>query len=293
MLKIGEPIELQYALRCFGIKAGDNLPITPSGVIKTNYIRQWIRLRKLIESESNDNNNNIISDIVECPYLNDVLLRQGGTLKNKHMGNMMFSNLIKINLQKECYNHQTNGELTLQYDIDDRTNIKTRKITNKIIDAIITGDGGGRFLSYSNEYKGWYHMTDREQIYSKVEYICRGSRFEMKKKKMMNSTTKLSASFSSPSNKKNNNTSSSSTVQQKRTTTSAGTSTTTNNMQTVNSSTSMFQFQQYDRSEGGSGICSSKRTKTDFSSINNNNCSDNDNDNDNVRLWSKNFNEVS
>ena len=232
-----------------------------------------MRLRKLIESESNNNNSNDISDIVECPYLNDVLLRQGCSLNKKHMGNMMFSNLIKIKLQKECYNHQANGVLTLQYDIDDRKNIKTRKITNEIINEIITGDGGGRFLSYSNEYKGWYHMTDREQIYSKVEYMCRESRFEMKKKKMINSM-KLSASFSSSSSNNNNNNSSSSTVQQKRAITSTGTSTstTTNNMQIVNSSTSIFQFQQYDRSEGGFGICSSKRPKTDYSSINNNNC---------------------
>jgi hypothetical protein len=154
--------------------------------------------------------------------------------------------------------------------------------------------GGGRFLSYNNEYNGWYHMTDPEQIYLKVEYICRELRFEMKKnnskKIKLELELALALESSSASNTNTNtntdtdNKTSSSSIQ-KRTKSPS----TTTNMQTINSSTSIFQFQQHGNSEWGSdntcipsaiNICTSgsKRQKTDFSSINNNNdCNDDDN----------------
>merc|ERR1712072_269812 len=84
----GEPLEVRYALNAYGIPL-ENLTVTWTGKVNLNYFKQWMKLRHLIESKSDDleqNSSNKISItaasgssgnriIVECPNSADVIFR--------------------------------------------------------------------------------------------------------------------------------------------------------------------------------------------------------------------------
>ena len=46
---LGDTMEVLYKLNSYGIPT-DHIPITSTGKIKTGYLKQWINLRKFIES---------------------------------------------------------------------------------------------------------------------------------------------------------------------------------------------------------------------------------------------------
>ena len=116
----GNPVELQYELNGYGIPSSD-IPITLSGTIKTHYLKQWVRIRHLIEAEAEidtpsihlgDGDGSSLS-IVECPRINDVIFKRGCTMAN-HPGNSHFRSMIQS--QYEQLKLQPQQEQQLQQE---------------------------------------------------------------------------------------------------------------------------------------------------------------------------------
>jgi hypothetical protein len=110
-LHVGTPVELRYILQVYGIPV-EFIPMTYTGKIKSSYIRQWLRLRNMIEDQekliaTNSNTNNII---VEAPYLNDVLFKTGASFTS-HPGNITLHNLIESKVKKLYENNNNKPQL--------------------------------------------------------------------------------------------------------------------------------------------------------------------------------------
>jgi hypothetical protein len=117
-LHLGTSVELRYKLQVYGIPI-ECIPLTYTGKIKLSHIRQWIRLRNMIEdqeeliaADSNSNTNITNNDniVVEAPYLNDVLFKQGNSFTS-HPGNNTLRTLIESKVKQfvgieNCNPHQ-------------------------------------------------------------------------------------------------------------------------------------------------------------------------------------------
>ena len=110
-----------------------------------------------------------------------------------------------------------------------------RKISKEII-AEVLDTNGGRFLVWNKGYGGWDILTDRETMYTKVHFSVRFYySHEFLKQQQQHQRCSASASASSRPSPRSTTTTS-------RTTTGTTTPTTTN-MQTLQSGTSIFQFE--------------------------------------------------
>jgi len=200
-IHLGESVENRYALQTYGIPS-DNIHITWSGTVKVTYLRQWMRLRQLVEEReckqiqsglplsSFISKNN--STMIECPNLNDVLFRQG-TSATSHPGNAAFRGMIESKLreleleqQKETLQNNNNknggnGGKKTKTRKTQIVNIKTRKFVLSIIEEIKL-KRNGRVLIW-NERGWWDESNDEDQIYLKVEYTVREFRLNLKRKK--------------------------------------------------------------------------------------------------------------
>jgi len=189
---LGESIENRYTLQTYGIPS-ERIPLTWSGSVKLTYLRQWMRLRQLIEEAPMLTGNTLI----ECPNLNDVLFRQG-TSTTSHPGNVTFRGMIERRL-RELEQEQNEENLALSNAVGSKGKkksnaaankankvVKTRQLVHDIIQEI-KEQRSGRVLFW-NEGGWWDEATDSEQIYLKVEYIVREFRLNLKRK-----TKKLAA----------------------------------------------------------------------------------------------------
>jgi len=164
---LGEPIELRYKLKSYGIPT-DHIPISVTGTIKVGYVKQWMRAREVIEEKeyrsrfsmnNNCGDNNL--SIVECPQLEDVLFRQGISL-NTNPGNAMIRRLI-IKAYK-----------------DQNIRVKRRKMVLTILEEV--RKSGGRFLMWNEE--GWWNELllnnsgAEDLLVAKVEYVIKDVRRE-------------------------------------------------------------------------------------------------------------------
>jgi hypothetical protein len=107
---------------------------------------QWIKVRKAIEDDVAKTGS---TNIIDCPFKNDVIIRFGKAYTN-HPGTIMFRDILE--------NH---------YDEHSNAASKDNKVavTWKIIEAV--EKQGGRFLVWDN--RGWWiELTDRTVIRSKV-----------------------------------------------------------------------------------------------------------------------------
>ena len=168
----GGNVELRYILSSFGI-AGEAIPISWTGSIKTMYICKWLRLRHSIEQQSSTQD----KQIVECPFVHDVLFKKGSPV-TQHMGNIQFRNLIEAKLKHEQSLYNEHRRIQQQQQANDTTTTdpkpfspNIRKISNAIIDTVYKLNGG-RFLIWNTNH-GWDILTDRTVIFSKVEFSVR------------------------------------------------------------------------------------------------------------------------
>jgi hypothetical protein len=130
---VGEGIELQYILKGFGIPI-ENLPITDTGNIKTTYLKQWLRVRKVIEVEMTPSGQSTKSlSIIECPRSFDVIFRPGTSMFS-HPGNVTFRGLVESKQDRTTIK-KTDKEMVALEIISD-----IQKLPN----------GGGRFLIWDN-----------------------------------------------------------------------------------------------------------------------------------------------
>jgi len=158
---VGEVTELRYHLRSYGIPV-DLTPITDSGHIKTTYLKQWSRLRKIVEVGMTPDGikTNKIS-IIECPRSNDVIFRPG-TSNLCHPGNVVFRGLIEAKQNRTTVKRSEKEEVALEIIRD-------------------VQETGGHFLIWDNG--GWWSkLNDVNLISTKIAISYRD--FKMKAQSM-------------------------------------------------------------------------------------------------------------
>jgi len=153
--------EWQYQLMGYGIPI-DLLPISPTGNIKTLMLQQWIRVRKMKESQfgqekkdlppgSDDSDDSSVvpcNNAIECPNLNDVVFRPGKSYM-VHPGNVMFRSLIESKID-EHFAATRSEKAAIAWSIVREVELK-----------------GGRFLKWDN--RGWWtEFEDRSEIRYKI-----------------------------------------------------------------------------------------------------------------------------
>jgi len=141
---IGNEIELMYKLKSYGIPV-EYIPVTGTGKIKTAYMKQWMRNRKLLESARTSS---IADPFVLCPSSNDVLFRKGIHVKC-HPGNVMFESMIE--------------EIMPSYS---SASLKEKASITKGMISVVH-QRGGRFLMWEKDGY-WTEVKDDSQLYSKA-----------------------------------------------------------------------------------------------------------------------------
>jgi len=189
---VGERIELQYSLMGYGLPI-ELIPLTDTGNVKTTCLKQWMKLRKILEirklteekikqkqyGSDDENGNNANSDtsittntsilstpshpfesIIECPGSYDVVFRSGTNMAC-HPGNVRFRCLIESRYE---HPHIVSG--TTQAEL-----------AKQLIEEI--GMMTGRFLIWNS--KGyWTEMKDQLQIHKKVAIAIREYKYKTK-----------------------------------------------------------------------------------------------------------------
>jgi len=172
---LGNSMKCRYTLQSYGIPV-DQLPISYNGKIKLGYVKKWLRVRQVIESnmydQKNPRNDTSFSGIIEFPRNQDVVFRQGSS-SSCHAGNLVFRSLViaKLKHQLEVLNKKG-------------MKIKRRDIVHELVDEVQVKNGG-RFLEW-NDIGGWEELFDTELINAKLEYLIK----ELRKSLRANNPTK-------------------------------------------------------------------------------------------------------
>jgi len=183
------PVELRYVLQSYGIPS-DYIPISFTGTVKEKYIKEWIRLRHLIEEEqyktgiySNDYNNNTSCSMIESPYSMDIIFRNGTSLTS-HPANAYLRSLIATKSRQKGNAHMKAKEFAL--DIMNEVNQQQQQQQEKANNNNSGDDSGGtrderghRFLIW-NENGCYWKPVDPEnedkEIHKKIMRMVRGIR---------------------------------------------------------------------------------------------------------------------
>lgn len=176
---LGTSLENSCALRSYGIPV-DRMPITYTGMIKVNYIRQWIHIRRRIENCSD--NDQLREEIIEYPKPNDVIFRKGQSSIH-HPANESFRDLILSKVKEQAQSRKIGG-----------IKIHTRKMVNEIIREVQVIDGG-RFLSY-NDRGGWNEIRDVDGISFKIDHLIKNFRKSVRVHRNIHQKTILRADTS-------------------------------------------------------------------------------------------------
>jgi len=209
---LGESMEIHYRLQGYGIPF-EYVPISWTGKIKVQYLKQWMRIRHAIEhhiiAKHNNTNycssnsdgssdetttvsysNSVGGDIIECPQLQDVIFRQG-TSGVSHPGNVTFRSLIESIVLREQFERQQqlllqqlqqqqqqrDGASATKPKSSSQKKPKTKRPKQLALDIFEERQRiistSGRFLIWNNEKGWWNELTDREQICMKIEYMVR------------------------------------------------------------------------------------------------------------------------
>ena len=190
----GNSVELGFILQGYGIPV-HTIPITYTGTVKLHYMKKWMRLRQFIEEPMYDKDGHIIDDasssrlsVIECPYLNDIIFRQGTSIMN-HPGNATFRALIAAKYK----NFDSDGDGGNNSNTNSNTNsnsnstntkppYKTRVFVEEVMEDIKKMNG--RVLKWDDEQGCWKVLEDESQIYVKVEYLVRDFRNAVKARKV-------------------------------------------------------------------------------------------------------------
>jgi len=157
---IGETVELQYCIKGYGVPI-ELIPLTDTGNIKTTYLKQWMKLRRIIEvmKMTEGANDNSVS-IIECPGSNDVVFRSG-TSMSCHPGNVHFRCMVESKHESPSIVSQTTQA----------------ELAEQLIEEIEACEG--RFLKW--DHRGyWTELKDRLQIHTKVALSIRDFKYKTK-----------------------------------------------------------------------------------------------------------------
>lgn len=162
-IHIGNTVELIYRLQGYGIPT-DVLPITYSGTIKVQVMRQWMRVRNFLEEPLYQSTEEFRS-VVECPYTSDIVFRQGTSIMT-HPGNNAFRALIASKydeIQKTATNLNVNGDKSSQ--------LATRILVREIMEELERSNM--RVLNWDDKQGFWRVLHDKSHIHVKIEYLVR------------------------------------------------------------------------------------------------------------------------
>jgi len=157
---VGENVELQYSIKGYGVPV-ELIPLTDTGNIKTTYLKQWMKLRRIIEvmqmtKEATDSS----VSITECPGSNDVVFRSG-TSMSCHPGNVRFRCMVESKHEIPSIVSQTTQA----------------ELAEQLIEEIESN--GGRFFKWDNRGY-WTELKDRLQIHTKVALSIRDFKYKTK-----------------------------------------------------------------------------------------------------------------
>lgn len=185
-MHIGKSVELMYTLQSFGLPV-DYIPISFTGKVKEKYVKEWIRLRQLIEDERLSHGWTNKSTMIESPYLDDIVFRNGTSLLS-HPGNIALRSLIAAKSMQDDNKHKSTKDLVLEI-IEEIKSEKTENGTKE----------GRRFLIWNE--KGWWKQVqpenEQKEIHSKISRIVRDTRklvmANEKKRQAEESTSKVAS----------------------------------------------------------------------------------------------------
>ena len=156
----GEHIELQYSIKSYGVPV-ELVPLTDTGNIKTAYLKQWMKLRRIIEvMKMTEGTSNTSLSIIECPGSNDVVFRSG-TSMSCHPGNVRFRCMVESKHEVPSIICQTTQA----------------ELAEQLIEEIEAR--GGRFLKWDNRGY-WTELKDRLQVHTKVALAIRDFKYKTK-----------------------------------------------------------------------------------------------------------------
>jgi len=195
-----------YILQCFGIPV-DYIPISFTGKVKEKYVKEWIRLRQLLEDErlTPSWTAQSKSNMIESPYLDDIIFRNGTSLLS-HPGNILLRSTIATNSMHEDKKHKNTKDFVSEIiaEIKARGSNSTISIDHPTTasekdSSRNTNKDGCRFLIWNE--KGWWEQVPPEnelkQIHSKISRIVRDTRklvTATQKKEVLESANSASAS---------------------------------------------------------------------------------------------------
>jgi len=104
----GSDLETRYKLNPYGIPI-ESIPLTDASGIKSKYHNQWIKTRRMLELDENEDEFNVTATaIVECPALNDVVFRTGSRKTPiQNPGNRLYRDMIQSFLKGGKGNKKT------------------------------------------------------------------------------------------------------------------------------------------------------------------------------------------
>lgn len=157
---VGESIERQYSIKSYGVPV-ELIPLTDTGNIKTTYLKQWMKLRRIVEvmKMTEEGSDNSVS-IIECPGSNDVVFRSGTSMVC-HPGNVRFRCMVESKHEVPSIVSQTTQA----------------ELAEQLIEEIEAR--GGRFLKWDNRGY-WMELKDRLQIHTKVALSIRDFKYKTK-----------------------------------------------------------------------------------------------------------------
>mmetsp|Transcript_24896 Transcript_24896/g.58418 ORF Transcript_24896/g.58418 Transcript_24896/m.58418 type:complete len:524 (+) Transcript_24896:322-1893(+) len=170
----GTPMELRYVLNSYGIPS-DSLPVSWTGKIKIQYLKQWMKTRQIIEHDDDKTRVGSIGTltkaqrllVVECPELNDIVFKKG-TSGMLHPGNVRFRSLVQSRYEQG--NLLTTASLiaAILKDIE-RENI--------------------RVVVWNEKVQYFSVVINPQVIYKKIEYLVRDFQFSSTKSQKINRQT--------------------------------------------------------------------------------------------------------
>lgn len=223
---IGEDTELRYTLQGFGIPI-DLIPVTGTGNIKTPHLKQWINIRKIIETEardtsdtsnskSNSNDNNFKNNVARAklksspspsppPSLTSLTssssLALSSTSKSSSTSSINIvecpgSNDVVFKPGKRSMYHP--GNVLFQNLIVSKTgeytSLASKRSMYKWLAEEIKNQRKGRFLKW-NDDGYWTILKDESQINVKISTSCKAVLTRMKKStKATNNRTAIESS---------------------------------------------------------------------------------------------------
>ena len=168
--KKGESTEVKYSLKAYGIPV-ELIPLTDTGNIKTTYLKQWMKVRKVLDrNKLKDERIDPDLSVIECPESPDVIFR-AGTSMSCHPGNVRFRGILEaLTLPSAATIKGTQAELA-------------EEVINEVTRT------GGQFLRWDNKGGCWTEIRDQMQIHTKVYLSIRDFKYKTRAKRIQQQTS--------------------------------------------------------------------------------------------------------